>query len=511
MAEEIELKFFISPDQIPALRRHPLVKSWTHGRPVSRTLRSTYYDTPDLKLHTRGVALRLRRIGRRWIQTVKTGGTALAGLQIRGEWETPARENAPQLDALQAPELKHLFDEAESLNSLAPCFVTAFKRSSRLLEWPNGDQVELAIDRGEIIAGEAREPICEVELEVKAGNPARVFEVVRHLLDSVSPRLANESKAERGYALASGQAPKPVKARAPRLDASMIASDAFVTVAQSCIAHLQANDRGLSEGCDTEYIHQMRIALRRLRSALGLFGDIVPRERATKIRDELRWLTKALDGARNWDVFETETLAAVGGELAALPGVAWVKEQVARRRAEHNAQARAAIDSKRYPALLLDLGLWLTTKGWRNDALASEAMPLDPPIVELANAILRKRHKRLREYGDRLLALSPSERHRVRIAAKKLRYAAEFFSSLFGHKQVRRYVAALSELQDVLGAMNDAATTGALLDELEGDPVEPAERAAIAIVRGWALGVSHAHSRDLARVWRQFEDQKKFW
>jgi CHAD domain-containing protein len=135
-----------------------------------------------------------------------------------------------------------------------------------------------------------------------------------------------------------------------------------------------------------------------------------------------------------------------------------------------------------------------------------------PPVVDFAARVLQKRHRQLRKRGKHIATLSPPERHAVRIAAKKLRYAAEFFLSLYPRKQTHEYIAALSGLQDVLGALNDAATTIALLQEIiNGGEHDDSRQHAKGTIHGWILGMSHARLKDLERVWENFLDQTTFW
>jgi CHAD domain-containing protein len=130
---------------------------------------------------------------------------------------------------------------------------------------------------------------------------------------------------------------------------------------------------------------------------------------------------------------------------------------------------------------------------------------------DLAAHILEKRHRKLKKQGRNLLTLSSEERHAVRIAAKKLRYAAEFLSSLYPKKRTQRYIQALAHLQELLGVMNDAATTRRLLQDIETAAHEAARQQAKGIVLGWVLGGSHMQLSALEQAWNEFADRKEFW
>ncbi|MFN3398232.1 MAG: inorganic triphosphatase, partial [Sulfurimicrobium sp.] len=204
MATEIELKLLINPADIARLRRHPLLKTHAAGRASTRQLLSIYYDTPELALRQQQIALRVRRVGARWVQTVKGGGEVRAGLHQRGEWEGDVAHERPDLTKITAPSLLKLFSSAAVRDRLQAVFTTEFKRTTWLLRWDDGDEVELALDQGEVKSGDKTTPLCEIELEMKHGNPARLFLAALELQQTIPLRLENTSKAERGYRL--GQA-----------------------------------------------------------------------------------------------------------------------------------------------------------------------------------------------------------------------------------------------------------------------------------------------------------------
>lgn len=511
MPNEVELKLCLAPAQVIRLQRHPFLAAHTSKKLPAQRLVSIYYDTPDLTLHKNKIALRLRQVGNRWIQTIKTEGSVAAGLHQRPEWEQDTQENTLDFQQLSDPELQAFFADDELRRALRPIFTTTFTRTRRLLEWPSGEAAEFALDQGEVRADDQAQPLCEVELELKSGDPARLFELALALQETLPLQLANISKAERGYRLATHARLAPVKARAPELATDTTVSEAFLRIAQGGIAHVQANEEGVLQEDDAEFVHQMRVAARRLRSALSTFSDIISAERVHPIREELRWLTRELDGARNWDVFTLQTLPPIRAAFPEHIGLDWLAAQGEILRRRQNTQAREAVASPRYQRFLLTFGAWLMTGAWRETGLTVIAGDSEPTAVDFAAWILQKRHARLKKRGAHLATLTPRERHAVRIAAKKLRYAAEFFSSLFPRKRTHRYIAALARLQDILGAMNDAATTLTLMQDIDPTPGDAMQQHAKGIVLGWAAGGSHAQLAALERVWADFLERKRFW
>ena len=201
MSTEIELKLLIAPEDARRLLRHPLITALTRQQFSPQRLLSIYYDTADYVLHTQRIALRLRRVGRRWIQTVKTEGRISAGLHERPEWECETTQDTFVFHTIADPTLRELFADTHLQHALHPVFVTEFSRTRRMLELPSGDVIECSLDRGEIRAGEDQLPICEVELELKSGDPTRLSDLALRLQETLSLKPENVSKAERGYRL----------------------------------------------------------------------------------------------------------------------------------------------------------------------------------------------------------------------------------------------------------------------------------------------------------------------
>ncbi len=509
---EIELKLLIDPADVPRLRRHPLLKALCPAGPKARRLSSTYFDTDDFFLKNRDIALRVRRDGRRWVQTVKGGGSVQAGLHRRDEWEAPVAHNRPDFTKFVDAGVIALFSDETLRQRLHPVFVTVFTRTVWLLETEAGDQVEMALDRGEVRAEQGRAPISEVELELKAGHPAALYELALALQDVVPLRPENASKAERGYALG---APPPalaaVKAAAPEVGPEMTAEAAFRAIAWNCVGQLQDNQARLQQGYDAEYIHQMRVAVRRLRSALNLFSAAAPAIKDAALVGELRWLVGELGPARDWDVFLAETLPPVIEARPDDAGLGRLRQAAARVGDAARAKACAASASARYYRLLLELGRWLWRAPWREGARAEMLAQLDQPLASFAAATLAKRHRRLRRRGRRLGKLSVEQRHELRIAAKKVRYAAEFFAGLYPHKAARAYVRALAGLQDELGVLNDQAVTERLLAQIEAGGGDLLRERAVGVIIGWNACNTRTRLAGMAQVWKRFRRCKVFW
>lgn len=472
MPQETEIKLELHPDDLSRLLAHPLLSAQP---PCRERLFNTYFDTSTLALRAQRMAVRERRVGRRTLLTVKTAGTSVGGLSRRGEWEAVCRPGHFDFAALVDDEAL-----AQLLTCVAwqlvPVFRTDFTRRSWTLQH-GGAVVELALDQGAITTGNAegnhRQAILEVELELLSGPVDALLDLAHTL--ALGPKgqaasglrllPAQRSKAERGYALFTGERLLPTKAAPLALDAGMHPVQAFQAAALACLVHLQANEAGVlhpgADGAvpDPEFVHQARVALRRLRTGLRLFRAHLPRRFARHWADEWKALAGQLGDARNWDVFATERLPTwqpVSGlgvpmEASEKALVDWVHGQ---RHAAHLSAAKALGGCEHALRMLA------FTRGVL--ALQATGTPAQS-LPDWARGTLRERHAALRQEARRARRLGPEGRHDLRIALKKLRYAQEFLASVLPPKRVERSTAALADAQELLGQLNDLSTAQALL------------------------------------------------
>ena len=506
---ETELKLLVPPEAVRRLAAHRLLKG--RERPSKRRLYSVYFDTPTLDLWRQGIALRLRRDGRRWVQTVKGGGAAQGGLHQRLETETEVAGPAPDLARIDDQGLADALASPRLRAQLKPVFTTDFIRSSRLLELDSGAHVEASVDQGVIRSGKLSEPVSELELELKDGGPHQLYELALKLAEDVPLSIGDRSKAERGYALAHGKPDAPVKARPALLDRGMSVIGAFKAVMWAGFAHLQANERGMLEGRDPEYLHQMRVAVRRLRSAISVFAPLFPDAEIAPARAGLQWLAASLGPARDWDVFVIETLPPIESEFGAHDGLMDFTARCEKLRRRANARARRAVRSARYRHLTLSLAAWLAGEGWMTQLDSRPRAALQAPLAEFARAVLEGRYGQVRKKGRKLGKLSPSALHRLRIAIKKFRYAADFFAGLYEPAVTRVGLKRLARLQNILGAMNDAATVANLMAHGFSGAAGRCVIEAKGILLGWSRGRAATLKRELRSAWKEFRTAERFW
>jgi len=471
---ECEIKLALDNASVSQIRKIPLLRPQGGNKPDEREHVDRYFDTADLTLWQHGFALRVRSDGTRHVQTLKGGGTVVAGLHRRVELDAEVPSAEPDRELF----VRQLRDAVPALARqlgrhalpLEPVFVNKVKRAAWMLELDDGAQVECALDTGELQRGDRTVPVRELELEMKDGDPARLYDLARQVHDAVPVRIENVSKAERGYALAGGVTPHAVKATAVALKRKASMGEALAGILQNCLAQMQANEQGVLAG-EVESLHQMRVGLRRLRAAMAMVKDMV--QLPAPLAADVEWLAGELGDARNWDVFIESLLPGLPLPEEHKPALGRVAAAAREEAERHRARVRAAVGSPRYTGLMLGLGAWIAGQGWkqggrRADSRAGEAPAdaLEQKVGKAAPRLVQHAAARVRKRARVIDLKHPETLHKVRIAAKKERYAREFFEALsHGGKEVRRHDL-LSDMQDELGLLNDGVVARTLVAQL---------------------------------------------
>lgn len=462
---EIELKLEVGEGGADALFRHPLLAP---GPAKTADQLSVYYDTTDGALRAAGFSLRVRRAGKRFIQTVKqTAGTS-AGLFDRPEWEMEVGSLAPDFDAAAETPLGEVLGK-KLRKRLQPVVRVEAKRSTWNLDH-DGTSIELIVDQGFVGGGDRLQQISELELELRDGDPLQLFGLARTLGQEASLRLGVLTKAERGYRLADGSAGKAVKSEPIRLRPDMSSAEGFAAIAYACLRQFRLNEALVWETQDPSALHQARVAMRRLRSGFTLFRPVIADDRYQELREEVRWFTDQLGDARNLDVM----LKRFGSNPDRVPTGEALAGKLREERGAAYAQVLEALESGRLRTLMLELAAWIETGAWRS---RNELARL--PLPQFASLQLDKRWRQVRKGGRGLAGLDPEIRHRLRIEVKKLRYAVEFLASLTnGDEAVSRqkqFGRALEDMQEELGELNDVETARTLLGSLLQDEADSGE------------------------------------
>jgi len=454
---EFELKLVVPPSQAAAVAR-----AMGGARSHRRKMRAHYLDTAGCALSGKGVSLRLRKEGASWVQTLKCGDRgALERLEHNVPLpEAPARHLPPAIlarhEGTPAGELLrdalglHSLDEGAALQVQ---FETDVERMVRKVRVPGG-VVEVAFDRGKIIAGASQAPICEIEFELLSGEPGAAVRLARRWMRAHGLWLSVASKAERGFRLAAGEdAGDPVPASARGMPRRADGPEVVTAVVHSCLAQILGNASEAASGhVNAEHVHQLRIGIRRMRTALRELAPLASGPDPSWEEPMVRAFRELGAQRDRWHFVhhvQPQVLAAGGPELDLAALLAESADAVTVvRRAEFQDALLQLVEFAHRP----------------NDAQA--------PRMGHAKAMKRiaqrlgwlARH--VANAAGNFRGLEASAQHRIRKRAKRLRYLAEFTAPLYGKEKVRRFIDALKPVQDALGAFNDEVLALAAYREL---------------------------------------------
>jgi len=285
MQKETEIKLRVSPETLAELREHPLLKKRNKSGWERLELFNQYFDTPAGELAGAKVALRLRKDGDAIIQTLKTRGQSIAGLSERNEynWDlTKAKLDLKKLDGECWPEALADLDK----KTIKPVFTTDFVRERAEIAWGRGKTkvvIEAALDLGKVIVGKQSEEICELELELREGDPSALLELAAELAIKLPLMPCDISKAERGYRLAEPNS-YALSLPAPELTAETTLDDAFTALAW----HLLGSSQRLAEqyrfNGHWRLLQDWVAQLTELRALAGSLGQAAPRSTTHELR-----------------------------------------------------------------------------------------------------------------------------------------------------------------------------------------------------------------------------------
>jgi triphosphatase len=503
---EIELKLVVDPEHLADFNETPIIATNARSKGSRKHLKTVYYDTPERKLRRHGLSLRVRQSGARFTQTVKT--ESCDDPLTRGEWEASVPSIAPDV-ALATPFIPAKVQADLERQPLEPVFASDIHRHLRLVDLPSGT-VEVAFDHGLLKAGDCTLPVSEIELELKAGSAGAIYELALRLAEHGEVRPSIRAKSERGFDLAENAPPTAPKPRKLRLDPSVPLDDAFARILRACLHHVLQSLPVAEDGRDVEGVHQLRVALRRLRSALHLMRSVGSLSKLDMLRLEAKWLASNLSAAREWDIFQSQTLPGIAKGCPSVTGFDALEDVAQKRRSAAYRKVRFVLADRRCARFVLSLGAWIEARGWRSDIAPEDLSKLAEPAIAFAQRTLSAQYAKVLKRGRHLKSMSPEERHRLRLAVKKLRYGTDFLLPLCGEgKAVKRFRDRLIELQEELGSYNDMATTASLMSGL--DMESPDSRVAAAAIAGWQASALGGVEQRLRDTWRDFAKAKAPW
>jgi inorganic triphosphatase YgiF len=430
--QEAELKFELDRRAARKVRRLPPLAD---SDPQTKALTSQYFDTVKGKVRKAGYSLRVRQADEDYTQTVKTSGGAAAGLFDRGEWEAPVDDLKVDAKALKKSPLGKV---PKLQRKLEPQVRADVERETWLID-RDGSLIEVELDSGTVSAEGEKEKFQELEMELRAGEPAALFNLAKQLGQDVPLEIGVLSKEERGRMLGEHALDHEQKAREPDISDKLTVGQTFVAIVQECIRHFRLNQALIIAERDPDALHQARVAMRRLRSAFILFRPAIRQGSLEPLRSELRDFLKPFGTARNLDVY----LSRHGEELG------WRdRRKLKSARANSYDQVIDALQSQRTRDMMVDLVEWTASDNWRK-AVAGD------PIGKFAHRRLDRAWKAVKRDASKLADLPEKRLHRLRIDIKELRYSVEFLAPLYPRKRVRQFAASLEAMQDCLGLIHD--------------------------------------------------------
>jgi inorganic triphosphatase YgiF len=503
---ELELKLELTHAELQRVRAHPALESLAVGEPETHTRRSIYFDTPDHRLKALGISFRLLSEGNGWLQTIQTGTSGGKRGPEPDLAEGKVERPEPDLRIIANRRIRRAIEKAMSRSILEPIFETVVQRTTRHLH-AGESELELVLDEGVVRAGTAEKNLCEVELELKSGSPECLLQTATSLFAAAPVRLAKGGEAERGYGLALGKIDGHNEARRaelPQLTEDHTCAEALTLIMQSAVQQIAANRMAVLETDDPDSAHQLRIGLRRLRSALLAFRPLSDAPALRDLESHARVLARSVGELRDADVLIEEIYAPVAGIIKTDPGLPRLREALLAHRAGERKRVRSELCGQQWSVLQLYLALWPRT--------IEDAKKLSTPVAKFARSALKKRWRKVAESGERLDDLTIEQRHAMRKALKTLRYTAEFFASLYPEHATRQFIKEIRGLQEVFGYLTDvvaAERLNAICHAGCGDSPE-AQRAA-GYVLGWHNAQAAHAWTEAHKGWQKLAALPRFW
>jgi len=463
---------------------------------ATRRLVDTYVDTADWRLNRAGFTLRVRGGSRPAEATLKSMAPATGGIRRRREVSEPlTKANLEALLESEGP-VGGRIRLIAGKHPLAHLFEVRTVRRSFSLLLDGSSAGKIALDRTTIPVGDGGEPVRlkRVEVEVHDPDSPALASFVEELRHACGLRQAKVSKFEAGLIVLGGPTPPGTDLGPTIVESTMTVGQVAFAVLRSQLHVFLAKEGGTRLGEDPEELHDMRVAARRLRAALSLFVQALP-ARAAGLREELKWVGRALGDVRDLDVqIQAIREWRAGADGQDRDSLEDVEALLAGRREGVRRQLLEALDSPRYERLV---GVLM---GMFQRGPLQRSIPGRIPVLAAAPDLIQGPYKKLRKAGKKIDKRSdPAVYHRARIRAKRFRYALEFLSPVYG-RPAARLAKRVEALQDVLGLHQDAQVAMGRLRELALDPSSPLSPGSV-----FAMGrIAERHARQADRARRRF-------
>ena len=430
---EIELKF-----QLPEAKNKIVLQALNKQKAQKIRLQAKYYDTADRLLAKNYAAIRLRQEGECWVQTFKAASKNHLQ-RIEEDIYLGKCDQEPELDlshyqhnqTVQTMLREILGDQPADLTLQ---FQTDVQRSFHVFEY-EGSQIEVCLDDGEIRTPKKKKKICEVEFELKQGSAQHLIEFSKTWVDKYQLWLDVRSKAERGNLLAMGKLVSPaIKAKSLILNPKSSAEYAMQQIVENTLNHILPNAAAIAAGvAEAEHIHQARVGLRRLRSALKHFSNW-----SSQIdpawESQLAEIFRALGQSRDNDAIQDAVIPLIQKDCEfdlILPK-------------ETDTEIAQLLSQPQTTRLFLSLLSFSYSENQSKSKLTKQV-----------NKSLTKLYHKILEDAAQFSTLTIELQHRSRKRVKQLRYCIDFIAGLYPENEVQQFLDKLQPIQEYLGFYND--------------------------------------------------------
>lgn len=511
--QETQLTFLLTPKQLASIESTTFIRKPALSFCGVHQSVMTYYDGASRPLESNGICLWVQESDGRFHQHLAVPLRDIGVAKLSRNWVNPLPTDTPFLSAIG-----NQVDKALLQDCLGEGLERILRRKADVsvyrLVTEKGTQIRVDIASAKSTVGKRTFTERELTLTLESGRKQELFECAQQLHEELGLPLAAPERTGVFRRAVAGRGARNYKAGKLSLAKDTTVEDALAHVVQHCLSHLRENEACVLESEDPEGVHQLRVALRRLRSALRIFRPVLPAEHHRWLNTESRYLAGRMADLRDLDVFLHEIVEPPALHYPENGTFENLKLYIERNREACRHAARDAIIDKRYADYLLNLSSWLARCGWREQMVSKNSAKLFAPIKPFAVATLNKAHSDVFAAGEKFAELSVLERHDMRIKVKRLRYASDFFSSLFPRKAVANYSLHLAELQESLGYLNDVAVAEELVERIcatvaQKDALEC--RAAGGVVIGWHSHAMAESEERLSTSVRDFVATRPYW
>ena len=504
---ETELKLYCTDESVwgKIMTAEALAAVAVPGSEVTQQLEARYFDTPSHTLQKAKLAYRIRREGENWVATIKGGGSSKGGLHARLEWNVSVSNSEPEIGAFSHTEIGLKLQEIVGDEILEPIMITSFERKKVDVVMPDGSTIEVAADKGAIIAGEKTAPILEIELELKTGQPVSLFMLGADLAREYPLLPEPDSKFYRGLLLAGLSAENPKKNVLPQVDKTKPIGEALSVLLIELITQVLVAQRAFIENPEQpEMAHELRICLRRLRSVLTFSEPLTVIKQYTWYQDELRKLGQKIATIRGLDVAYASWQQVVNYKTTEENSKLWVGDLLIEKRNQE--MEKVVHEFRAGLATPLLLGLWaeLLDKDWQ------QVITYNHTAKEYVISNVASWLKKVKKDEEETVEWTDGEYvHNLRLEIKKIRYVVEVMQPLLGESS--RLIEQLTRLQDTLGIICDSHGTEVLLKTLLRGKSGKAVHLEAGMLIGWQVREQFSLHKKLDKYWKKFNRILKKW